>query len=157
MCLSVFSLQSSCIRVFRGYNGEDMFRLKKKEMDRLIGQQEAQRLESQILVQKNKEGVISNQAEMMIDACTFEIYNYLRCRRKKPSNKTIQKFRNEIPEDKFQIIIYFFQYKTARSGGKELQAILHKRKEMADRKDDSVEVADYSDSESKCLMKYNPM
>lgn len=106
MCLSVFSLQSSCIRVFRGYNGEDMFRLKKKEMDRLIGQQEAQRLESQILVQKNKEGVISNHAEMMIDACTFEIYNYLRCRRKKPSNITIQKFRNEIPED-FQIIIFF--------------------------------------------------
>lgn len=155
MCLSVFSLQSSCIRVFRGYNGEDMFRLKKKEMDRLIGQQEAQRLESQILVQKNKEGVISNQAEMMIDACTFEIYNYLRCRRKKLSNKTIQKFRNEIPGDKFQTIC--FQYKTARSGGKELQAILHKRKEMADRKDDSVEVADYSDSESKWLMKYNPM
>lgn len=69
---------------------------------------------------------------------------------------TIQKFRNEIPGDKFQIFI-FFQYKTARSGGKELQAILHKRKEMADRKDDSVEVADYSDSESKWLMKYNPM
>lgn len=45
--------------MFRGYNGEDMFRLKKKEMDRLIGQQEAQRLESQILVQKNKEGVIN--------------------------------------------------------------------------------------------------
>lgn len=89
--------------MFRGYNGEDMFRLKKKEMDRLIGQQEAQRLESQILVQKNKEGVISNQAEMMIDACTFEIYNYLRCRRKKP---TIQIFRNEIPEG-FQIIIFF--------------------------------------------------
>lgn len=155
MCLSVFSLQSSCIRVFRGYNGEDMFRLKKKEMDRLIGQQEAQRLESQILVQKNKEGVISNEVEMMIHACTFESYKYLRCRRKKLSNKTIQKFRNEIPGDKFQTII--FQYKTARSGGKELQAILHKRKEMADRKDDSVEVADYSDSESKWLMKYNPM
>lgn len=155
MCLSVFSLQSSCIRVFRGYNGEDMFRLKKKEMDRLIGQQEAQRLESQILVQKNKEGVISNEVEMMIHAITFESYNYLRCRRKKLSNKTIQKFRNEIPGDKFQTI--FFQYKTARSGGKELQAILHKRKEMADRKDDSVEVADYSDSESKWLIKYNPM
>lgn len=155
MCLSVFSLQSSCIRVFRGYNGEDMFRLKKKEMDRLIGQQEAQRLESQILVQKNKEGVISNEVEIMIHACTFESYKYLRCRRKKLSNKTIQKFRNEIPGDKFQTII--FQYKTARSGGKELQAILHKRKEMADRKDDSVEVADYSDSESKWLMKYNPM
>lgn len=155
MCLSVFSLQSSCIRVFRGYNGEDMFRLKKKEMDRLIGQQEAQRLESQILVQKNKEGVISNEVEMMIHACTFESYKYLRCRRKKLSNKTIQKFRNEISGDKFQTII--FQYKTARSGGKELQAILHKRKEMADRKDDSVEVADYSDSESKWLMKYNPM
>lgn len=155
MCLSVFSLQSSCMRVFRGYNGEDMFRLKKKEMDRLIGQQEAQRLESQILVQKNKEGVISNEVEMMIHACTFESYKYLRCRRKKLSNKTIQKFRNEIPGDKFQTII--FQYKTARSGGKELQAILHKRKEMADRKDDSVEVADYSDSESKWLMKYNPM
>lgn len=155
MCLSVFSLQSSCIRVFRGYNGEDMFRLKKKEMDRLIGQQEAQRLESQILVQKNKEGVISNEVEMMIHACTFESYKYLRCRRKKLSNKTIQKFRNEIPGDKFQTII--FQYKTARSGGKELQAILHKRKEMADRKDDSVEVADYSDSESKWLMNYNPM
>lgn len=155
MCLSVFSLQSSCIRVFRGYNGEDMFRLKKKEMDRLIGQQEAQRLESQILVQKNKEGVISNEVEMMIHACTFESYKYFRCRRKKLSNKTIQKFRNEIPGDKFQTII--FQYKTARSGGKELQAILHKRKEMADRKDDSVEVADYSDSESKWLMKYNPM
>lgn len=155
MCLSVFSLQSSCIRVFRGYNGEDMFRLKKKEMDRLIGQQEAQRLESQILVQKNKEGVISNEVEMMIHACTFESYKYLRCRRKKLSNKTIQKFRNEIPGDKFQTII--FQYKTARSGGKELQAILHKRKEMADRKDDSVEVADYSDSESKWLIKYNPM
>lgn len=107
MCLSVFSLQSSCIRVFRGYNGEDMFRLKKKEMDRLIGQQEAQRLESQILVQKNKEGVISNEVEMMIHACTFESYNYLRCRRKKLSNKTIQKFRNEIPEDKFQIFIFF--------------------------------------------------
>lgn len=141
--------------MFRGYNGEDMFRLKKKEMDRLIGQQEAQRLESQILVQKNKEGVISNEVEMMIHACTFESYKYLRCRRKKLSNKTIQKFRNEIPGDKFQTII--FQYKTARSGGKELQAILHKRKEMADRKDDSVEVADYSDSESKWLMKYNPM
>lgn len=155
MCLSVFSLQSSCIRVFRGYNGEDMFRLKKKEMDRLIGQQEAQRLESQILVQKNKEGVISNEVEMMIHAITFESYNYLRCRRKKLSNKTIQKFRNEIPGDKFQTI--FFQYKTARSGGKELQAILHKRKEMADRRDDSVEVADYSDSESKWLMKYTPM
>lgn len=132
-----------------------MFRLKKKEMDRLIGQQEAQRLESQILVQKNKEGVISNEVEMMIHACTFESYKYLRCRRKKLSNKTIQKFRNEIPGDKFQTII--FQYKTARSGGKELQAILHKRKEMADRKDDSVEVADYSDSESKWLIKYNPM
>lgn len=141
--------------MFRGYNGEDMFRLKKKEMDRLIGQQEAQRLESQILVQKNKEGVISNEVEMMIHACTFESYKYLRCRRKKLSNKTIQKFRNEIPGDKFQTII--FQYKTARSGGKELQAILHKRKEMADRKDDSVEVADYSDSESKWLIKYNPM
>lgn len=88
---------------------------------------------------------------------TFKSYNCIRCRRRKPSNKTIQKFRNEIPEDKFHIIIYFFQYKTARSGGKELQAILHKRKEMADRKDDSVEVADYSDSESKWLMKYNPM
>lgn len=93
--LDTKGFSENCIRVFRGYNGEDMFRLKKKEMDRLIGQQEAQRLESQILVQKNKEG-----------------------------------------------------YKTARSGGKELQAILHKRKEMADRKDDSVEVADYSDSES---------
>lgn len=85
MCLSVFSLQSSCIRVFRGYNGEDMFRLKKKEMDRLIGQQEAQRLESQILVQKNKEGVISNEVEMMIHAyvpskvtiiCVAEERNY---------------------------------------------------------------------------------
>ncbi|XP_078332261.1 epidermal growth factor receptor kinase substrate 8-like isoform X2 [Crassostrea virginica] len=89
----------NCIHVFRNYNGEDMFRLKKKEMERLIGPQEAQRLESQILVQKNKEG-----------------------------------------------------YKTARSGGKELQAILHKRKEMADRKDSprshSPEAPDYSDSES---------
>lgn len=138
-----FSLKSSCIRVFRGYNGEDMFRLKKKEMDRLIGQQEAQRLESQILVQKNKEGVISNEVEMIIPSkvtisCVAEERNH-----------QIKRFRNEIPEDKFHIIIYFFQYKTARSGGKELQAILHKRKEMADRKDDSVEVADYSDSESK--------
>lgn len=76
-----------------------MFRLKRKEMDRLIGTQEAQRLESQILVQKNKEG-----------------------------------------------------YKTARSGGKELQAILHRRKEMADRKGGdnpafAPESPDYSDSE----------
>lgn len=93
--------------MFRGYNGEDMFRLKKKEMDRLIGQQEAQRLESQILVQKNKEGVISNLISWNDDTCTFESYNYLRCRRKKSSNKTIQKFRNEIPEDKFQIFIFF--------------------------------------------------
>lgn len=91
--------------MFRGYNGEDMFRLKKKEMDRLIGQQEAQRLESQILVQKNKEGVISNLS-WNDDTCTFESYNYLRCRRKKSSNKTIQKFRNEIPEDKFQIFFF---------------------------------------------------
>ena len=54
----LFPYYSSCIRVFRNYNGEDMFRLKKKEMERLIGSQEAQRLESQILVQKNKEGVL---------------------------------------------------------------------------------------------------
>lgn len=71
-------------------------------------------------------------------------------------NYQIKRFRNL--EMRFRkIIIFFFQYKTARSGGKELQAILHKRKEMADRKDDSVEVADYSDSESKWLIKYNPM
>lgn len=74
-------------------------------------------------------------------------------------NHQIKRFRNL--EMRFRKInfkyLFFFQYKTARSGGKELQAILHKRKEMADRKDDSVEVADYSDSESKWLMKYNPM
>lgn len=120
-------LQSSCIRVFRGYNGEDMFRLKKKEMDRLIGQQEAQRLESQILVQKNKEGVISNQAEMMIDACTFEIYNYLRCRRKKPSSITIQKFRNEIPED-FHIIIFFFSIRQHAVAGRSYRRFCTKGK-----------------------------
>ncbi|XP_062606457.1 epidermal growth factor receptor kinase substrate 8-like isoform X2 [Saccostrea cucullata] len=98
--LDTKGFSEECIHVLRRYNGEDMFRLKRKEMDRLIGTQEAQRLESQILVQKNKEG-----------------------------------------------------YKTARSGGKELQAILHRRKEMADRKGGdnpafAPESPDYSDSES---------
>lgn len=104
-----------------------MFRLKKKEMDRLIGQQEAQRLESQILVQKNKEGVISNEVEMMIHAITFESYNYLRCRRKKLSNKTIQKFRNEIPED-FQIIIFFFSIRQHAVAGRSYRRFCTKGK-----------------------------
>ncbi|XP_048779459.2 epidermal growth factor receptor kinase substrate 8-like protein 1 isoform X5 [Ostrea edulis] len=97
--LDTKGFSGKCIRVFQRYNGEDMFRLKRTEMDRLIGAQEAQRLESHILVQKNKEG-----------------------------------------------------YKTARSGGKELQAILQARKEKADRKEEytqnNPEIADYSDSES---------
>lgn len=57
-------------------------------------------------------------------------------------------------------LIFLLQYKTARSGGKELQAILHKRKEMADRKDSprshSPEAPDYSDSESKSWLSAVP-
>lgn len=92
----VFSIQSSCIRVFRGYNGEDMFRLKKKEMDRLIGQQEAQRLESQILVQKNKEGVISNEVEMMTPSKVTIVFVA------EEENHQIKRFRNS--EMRFQKI-----------------------------------------------------
>ncbi|KAK3102292.1 hypothetical protein FSP39_010265 [Pinctada imbricata] len=51
-----------CQQVLNGYNGEDLFRMKKKEMDRLLGAEEAHRLESMVLVQKNKAGYKTQSA-----------------------------------------------------------------------------------------------
>lgn len=47
----------SCLQTLQGYNGQDLFGMQRKEMERMLDRDEAHRLDSQLTVQKNISGV----------------------------------------------------------------------------------------------------